>query len=66
MRQGIGRRGGTPRMHAEPMHIGIDAHHGTIFQNIRLSPMKVIHFFEYYASNNRRIFIDSNISICFI
>src|SRR5712691_9484231 len=30
MRQGIRRRGGTQRVHAEAMHISIDAHHSTV------------------------------------
>jgi hypothetical protein len=47
------------------MHLGIDAHHGTLLQSMRLSSMKVRHFFGYDASNNRRIFINSNSRVCF-
>src|SRR2546423_871100 len=65
VRQGVGGGGGTQRMHAEAVHIGIDADHGTLLQSMHLLLMQVRHFFGYSASNNRRICINSNISVCF-
>jgi len=44
MRQGIGGGSGTQSMHAETVHVCIDADHGTLLQSMRLSSMKVLHF----------------------